>query len=150
MHKTRNRAALQFERHHSHTIQDFDFKAGDLILIRNTAIEKALNQKMRPRYFEPMVVISCNRGGTYIICDLDGTLGHAPIAAFRVVPYLAREKLELPDIEQYIDVSVSQLRKLENTTNPDPDIPEDPNDLVPDDTNILDDQSDNSDEEAET
>ena len=97
-----------------------------------------------------MVVISRNRGGAYIICDLDGTLGHAPIAAFRVVPYLAHEKLELPDIEQYIDVSVSQLQELENTTNPDPDIPEDPDDLVPDDTDILDDQSNNSDEEAET
>ena len=104
-----NRAALRFERHYSHTIRDFDFKAGDLILIQNTAIKKALNWKMRPRYFGPMVVISRNRGGAYIICDLDGTLGHAPIAAFRVVPYLAHEKLELPDIEQYIDVSVSRL-----------------------------------------
>ena len=97
-----------------------------------------------------MVVISCNRGSAYIICDLDGTLGHAPIAAFRVVPYLAREKLELPDIEQYIDISVSQLRELENMTNLDPNIPEDPDDLVPDDTDIPDDHSDNSDEEAET
>ena len=35
-------------------------------------------------------------------------------------------------------------------TNPDPDIPEDPDDLVPNNTDILDDQSDNSDEEAET
>ena len=109
MHKTRNRAALQFEQHHSHTIWDFDFKARDLVLIQNTAIEKALNRKMRPQYFGPMVVISRNRGGAYIICDLDGMLGHAPIAAFRVVPYLAREKLELSDIEQYIDVSVSRL-----------------------------------------
>ena len=131
-------------------IWDFDFKAGDLVLIWNTAIEKALNWKMRPQYFGPMVVISRNRGGAYIICDLDGTLGHAPIAAFRVVPYLTCEKLKLPNIEQYIDVFVSQLRELKNTTNPDPDIPEDPNDLVPDDTNILDDHSDNSDEEAET
>ena len=109
VHKTCNRAALQFERHHSHTIRDFDFKARDLVLIWNTAIKKALNWKMQPRYFEPMVVISCNRGGAYIICDLDGMLGHALIAAFRVVPYLAREKLELPNIEQYIDVSISQL-----------------------------------------
>ena len=105
---------------------------------------------MRPQYFRPMVVISRNRGGAYIICDLDGTLGHAPIAAFRVVPYLAREKLKLPNIEQYIDVSVSRLQELENTTNPDPNIPEDPDDLVPDNTEIPDDQSDNSDEEAET
>ena len=109
VHKTHNQAALRFKQHHSHTIRDFNFKAGDLILIRNTAIEKALNWKMRPQYFGPMVVISRNRGGTYIICDLDGMLGHALIAAFRVVPYLTHEKLELPDIEQYIDVSISQL-----------------------------------------
>ena len=64
---------------------------------------------MQPQYIGPMVVISRNKGGTYIICDLDGTLGHAPIAAFRVVPYLTCEKLELPDIEQHIDVSVSRL-----------------------------------------
>ena len=97
-----------------------------------------------------MVVILRNRGRAYIICDLNGTLGHALIAAFRVVSYLAREKFKLPDIEQYIDVSVSRLQELENTTNPDPDIPEDLDDLVPDDTKIPDDQSDNSDEEAET
>ena len=97
-----------------------------------------------------MVVISRNRGRAYIICDLDSTLGHAPIAAFRVVPYLAHEKLELPNIEQYIDVSVSRLRELENTTNPDLDIPEDPDDLVPNNTKIPDEQSDNSDEEVET
>ena len=105
---------------------------------------------MRPQYFRPMVVISRNKGRAYIICDLDSTLGHALIAAFRVVPYLAREKFELPDIEQYIDVSVSRLQELENMTNPDPDIPEDPDDLVPDDTDIPDDHSDNSNEEAET
>ena len=88
-HKARNRAAVRFEREHSTTIRDFDFKRGDLVLIRNTAIEKALNRKMRPRYVGPMIIVSRNRGGAYIICDLDGTLAHAPVAAFRVVPYFA-------------------------------------------------------------
>ena len=35
-------------------------------------------------------------------------------------------------------------------TNPDPNIPEDPDDLVPVDIDIPDDHSDNSDEEAKT
>ena len=48
VHKMCNQAALQFEQHHFHTIRDFNFKAGDLILIWNTAIKKALNRKMRP------------------------------------------------------------------------------------------------------
>ena len=58
MHKQRNKAALRFEKEHQATIHDFDFKAGALILIRNTAIEKSLNRKMRPRYLGPLVVVS--------------------------------------------------------------------------------------------
>ena len=121
VHTAQNLAAIQFERKHGKVICDFDFKRGDLVLVRNTAIEKALNRKMRPRYFGPMIVISRNHGGAYIICDLDGTLAHTPIAAFRVVPYFARRSIDLPDLDQHIDVSVARLRKLEATTMPDSD-----------------------------
>ena len=130
VHDARNRAALRFECEHAAKIRDFNFKRGDLILMRNTAIEKALNRKMRPRYLGPMIVVSRNRGGAYIVCDLDGTLSHAPIAAFRIVPYLARRRLEIPDLEEHIDVSVSRLRELEYSTTVDPDSPDDPNDEV--------------------
>ncbi len=37
------KATIWFEHEHSATIKDFDFKLSDLMLIRNTAIEKALN-----------------------------------------------------------------------------------------------------------
>lgn len=124
VHKARNMAAIRFERDHPTKIHDFDFKRGALVLIRNTAIEKALNRKMRPRYFGPMIVVSHNKGGAYIVCDLDGTLTHAPIAAFRVLPYFAREILILPDLEQHLDVSVARLRELERSTAPDPDNPQ--------------------------
>ena len=43
----RIQAAVRFEREHSATVRDFNFSQGDLVLVRNTAIEKALNQKMR-------------------------------------------------------------------------------------------------------
>jgi hypothetical protein len=95
VHKERNHAAIRFEQNHATTICNFNFKSSNLILIRNTAIEKALNKKMHPQYFGPMVVVSRNRGGTYIICDLDGTLAHAPIVAFRVVPYIRKMSLVL-------------------------------------------------------
>jgi beta-phosphoglucomutase-like phosphatase (HAD superfamily) len=71
-----------------------------------------------------MVVVSRNRGGAYIICDLDGTLAHAPVAAFRVVPYFARHELDVPDLESHLDVSVARLRELERTADADPDDPE--------------------------
>ena len=76
---------------------------------------------MWPRYFGPMIVIFCNKGGTYIICDLDGTLVHTPIVAFRVVPYLAHTSIDIPDLEQHINVSVEWLCKLENGISADPD-----------------------------
>jgi hypothetical protein len=56
-------AAVRFEKEHTATIKDFNFKLGDLVLIRNTAIEKALNRKMRARYLGPLIVISCNKRG---------------------------------------------------------------------------------------
>ena len=90
VYDARNRVALRFECEHTAKIRDFNFKRGDLILMRNIAIEKALNRKMRLRYLGPMIVVSRNRGGVYIVCDLDSTLSHAPIAAFWIVPYLAR------------------------------------------------------------
>jgi hypothetical protein len=106
------------------TIHDFDFKSGNLILVCNMAIEKALNKKMRLRYFGLMVVVSYNKRGAYIICDLDGMLAHALIAAFRVVLYFACEHLDLPDLKQHINVSVTRLCKLEDSTISDPDYPE--------------------------
>jgi len=142
IHRARNRAALRFEREHATVIRDFNFGKGDLVLVRNTAIEKALNKKMRPRYFGPMVVVSRNRGGAYIICDLDGTLAHAPIAAFRIVPYFAREHLDLPDLEQHIDVSADRLRELEDTTVADPDYPEIAEEPMYRETDYVDDDDD--------
>jgi len=117
VHRERNHAVARFEREHATTIHDFNFTPGDLILICNTAIEKALNRKMCLRYTGPLVVVSRNRGGAYILCELDGTLVHSPFAAFHIVPYFMREFIDIPDIEQHIDVTVARLRKMEELTN---------------------------------
>src|SRR5205823_9657210 len=90
VYDARRKAAQRFEIEHERTIRDFDFKRGDLVLLRNTQIEKSLNRKMRPRYLGPLIVISRNYGGAYIVCELDGTVYHRPIAAFRLLPYFPR------------------------------------------------------------
>jgi hypothetical protein len=82
VYKVRLDAAMCFEKEHSHTIQNFDFKLGDLVLLCNMAIEKALNCKMRLHYTGPLIVISHNKGGAYILTELDGSLFNHPMAAF--------------------------------------------------------------------
>ena len=70
-----------------------------------------------------MIIVSHNKGGTYIICNLDSTLSHAPIAAFQVIPYFPKQVLTIPDLKQLIDVSVTQLCKLEHDDEIDLDNP---------------------------
>jgi hypothetical protein len=43
--EARLQAMICFEKLHARTLQDFDFTCGDFILMRNTQIEKSLNQK---------------------------------------------------------------------------------------------------------
>jgi hypothetical protein len=116
----RIRAAIRFERDHAQTIANFEFKRGDLVLMRNSRIEKSLNRKMRPRYLGPLVVLSRNFGGAYILCELDGSVLHRPIAAFRVIPYFARKAIPLP--RDFLDIDTARLRQLEQSTDIDADI----------------------------
>ena len=71
---------------------------------------------MKPRYLGPLIVVSRNKGGAYIICELDGSVLHRPIAAFRVLPYLARKSIELPD--GFIDIDTQRLRQMEDMDLP--------------------------------
>jgi hypothetical protein len=132
VYSARLAAARRFEKDHSATIRDYDFKMGDLVLIRNTAIEKALNRKMRARYLGPLIVISRNKGGAYIIAELDGSVFDRPIAAFRVVPYFARTALDIPSLSDLIDISTTRLAQMEasNATDPE-DVDDDEEELAP-------------------
>ncbi len=80
--------------------------------MRNTQIEKALNRKMRPRYLGPLVVLGQNKGGAYILCELDGSTFARPIAAYRLIPYFAWQKIDLPDINAIIDVPEARMKQL--------------------------------------
>ena len=121
VYEARRKAAFIFEKEHAHTIREFNFKLGDLVLIRNTAIEKALNRKMRARYLGPCIVVSKSKGGAYIIAELDGSVFDRPVAAFRVIPYFARTSIALPPLDSLLDISTSRLTELENSTLVDPE-----------------------------
>ncbi|KAI0953770.1 hypothetical protein AcV7_007204 [Taiwanofungus camphoratus] len=81
---------------------------------------------MRPRYLGPLIIVSRNKGGTYIVCELDGTVLDQPIAAFRVIPYFARQSIPIPDNLE--DISTERLRELERSNLLD----DDDNDIVED------------------
>ncbi|CAK5284029.1 unnamed protein product [Mycena citricolor] len=102
-----------YELEYKHVIKDYKFVPGDLVLVRNTAIEKSLDNKMKARYLGPMIVVRKTKGGSYLVCEMNGAMFHAKVAAFRVIPYLARQKLTLSeDIKKLIDISPAKLDEL--------------------------------------
>ncbi|THH15275.1 hypothetical protein EW146_g5171 [Bondarzewia mesenterica] len=85
------------------------------------AIEKSLNRKMRPRYTGPLIVISRNCGGAYILCKLDGSIYDCPITAFRVIPYFARQSIPLFDLDKLLNISAQYLQELKASPTADPE-----------------------------
>ncbi|KAJ8487667.1 hypothetical protein ONZ51_g4028 [Trametes cubensis] len=137
VYAARIKAARQLELDRAASMRDFNFVRGALVLARNTAIEKSLNRKMRPQYLGPYVVLARNRGGAYIIAELDGSVFDRPIAAFRLVPYLAHKQIDLAwlDDPDYLDISTARLREMEQAFDLGDDEDRDDED-VPEDTEL--------------
>nr|GAT51229.1 predicted protein [Mycena chlorophos] len=107
-------AVKRYEEIHKAVIMDYDFRPGDIVLIRNTQIEKSLDRKAKFRYLGPMVVVRRTKGGSYLVCELNGAMWPGKVAAFRVIPYEARAKIAIPeDVEKRIDMSAEELKELE-------------------------------------
>ena len=123
VYATRVADVLRLEEQHRATVKDYDCKPNTLVLVRNTAIEKSLNRKMRARYLGPVVIVSRNRGGAYIVAELDGSVFDRLIAAFRVIPYFARTET-IPVPREALDIDSVRLRELENQEVADEDTEE--------------------------
>jgi hypothetical protein len=77
--KSRFASAQQFERQHQHTIHDYTFTPGTLVLVCNPGAEL---DKTKPRYYGPMVVMQHTRNGAYRLAELDGTVSKLRYTAF--------------------------------------------------------------------
>src|ERR1700678_1081232 len=73
-------AAITFKDQYKLTIYNYDFKLGNLVLIRHTTIKIALNRKMRARYLGPLIVIARDKEGACIIAELNGSVFNRLIA----------------------------------------------------------------------
>ena len=111
--KNKIKRLLQYEKDHKAIIKDYKFKLGNLILVRNTAIEKSLDKKMKARYLGPMVVIRHTKGGSYVIAELNGALWQQKVGAFCCVPYFACKSIELPkNVLEWLEISEEGLQKI--------------------------------------
>ena len=62
-----------------------------------------------------MVVVGRNRSGAYLLAELDGAVLDRPVAAFRLIPYFARED-PIPLLADKLDLNAEQLQRLQDTT----------------------------------
>jgi hypothetical protein len=74
---------------------------------------------------------SKNKGGAYIIAELDGSVLDRPIAAFRVIPYFAHTKIDLPLLDKLLNISKQRLQELQDSMEADPEDEDDGNSVDP-------------------
>jgi transposase InsO family protein len=90
LHQSRLRSKKQFEKRYASRLVKTSYNSGDLVLVRNTQVEKELDRKSKPRYLGPFEVVRQTKGGSYVLKEMDGTISRRGIAAFRLIPYFPR------------------------------------------------------------
>jgi|SRR5882724_1042861 len=81
--KARKQSVAQLFKCFSSFIQDYDFSVVSLVLVCNSHIKKRLNQKTKPHFLGPMVVVHCMKGGAYILAKLNGAASKIRYAALK-------------------------------------------------------------------
>ncbi|EJD36220.1 hypothetical protein AURDEDRAFT_21280, partial [Auricularia subglabra TFB-10046 SS5] len=103
----------QFIDRFKHSIKDYDFKPGALVMVKNTVAEAEIGwRKYEDKYFGPQVVVKRHRGGSYVLAELDGSIAMLRCAAFRVVPYYPRLG-EIFDISTILEEGRQRLEQME-------------------------------------
>lgn len=117
-YRSRLQSAEQFLKKYDGQIHDFKFAPGRLVLVRNTRIEKELNNKMKPRYIGPMVVVRQTKSGSYILSEVTGAIAEHRFAAYRLYPYMRRNEITIA-VTTLVGKSTKQLDDMADDDTPD-------------------------------
>ena len=95
--RRRFKSKEDFEKRYHFRLRNQVFNPGQLVLVRNTQVEKELDRKTKPRYLGPFVVVRRTKGGSYVLREptRDQILLRQGIAAFRLLPYITRNEKTL-------------------------------------------------------
>jgi len=101
LNKHRCRSKAIFDEKFKRLFHSTDFHPGQLVLMHNSTIEEALDRKSKPRYLGPFIIFQKTKRGAYVLQELDGMPMRHNIAAFRLAPYIARDKEALSKLAKY-------------------------------------------------
>jgi len=108
--KKKIRRTLQLERNLQYKIKKFNLGPRSLVLVKNSAIEMSVD---KPRYLGPIVVVRKLQGGTYILAELDSSVWQNKVAAFRVLLYLSKRKLNFnSEVKELLDALEKNIREF--------------------------------------
>jgi len=96
LEKSRFESKEKFEKKFGQQIHRTSFKSGELVLIRNSPLEKtvSINKKIENRYMGPYRVVRETRGKAYALEELNGNILRTSVAAFRLILYVSWESLD--------------------------------------------------------
>ena len=67
-----------------------------LVLVHSANVDLQLPDKMKPRYFGPMMVIRRTHNGAYHLAKLDGAVSLLCYTSFHLVPYFSHSQTSIP------------------------------------------------------
>jgi hypothetical protein len=112
----------QFKKKYTNTICTYQFAPGNLILVHNSCVEASLDRNTKPRWIGLMVIVRQTTHGAYILAEIDGAISKLRFAAFRVIPYYARQRMNIdlensfvfPDADEETEDAIDEMEPNED------------------------------------
>ncbi|EGN94244.1 hypothetical protein SERLA73DRAFT_155609 [Serpula lacrymans var. lacrymans S7.3] len=95
--KTRLRSKAQFEKLYARRMFKNEYQPGELVLVRNTQVEKELDRKESLVTMALMKLCDVLKEDHMLLKEMDGSVSRRGIAAFRLLPYFNRHSMPLLD-----------------------------------------------------